>query len=246
MVQAINRHLDNFRKNAQKKYVSGVDEAKRLKKCRHIFLANFEELSGNALDVLSDWFKRIPELYEAYMCKETFRDIYNQAITRDDAERLFDMWINAVPEFPEFEPMRNNMSERKEHILNYWLMGVTNAYTESVNNLIKKIEKAGRGYKFETLRERCLLEINAPERHIPHPRDVEFVEVDTDTYRTCNSKKYELGSAAVSPTIQGSVTFAERLELFLEVEDSKNRELDTVKRLAEYYRRLNKLIKERM
>ena len=49
-------------------------------------------------------------------------------------------------------------------------------YTESTNNAIKKIEKAGRGYKFDTLRERCLLEINHPKPNKFDPRSATYIQ----------------------------------------------------------------------
>ena len=36
----------------------------------------------------------------------------------------------------------------KPEIMNYFDARYTNAYTESVNNLIKKVEKQGNGYSF--------------------------------------------------------------------------------------------------
>jgi transposase len=36
-------------------------------------------------------------------------------------------------------------------LLNHFKYHWTNAYTESVNNSIKNIEKSGRGYKFDVL-----------------------------------------------------------------------------------------------
>ena len=71
--------------------------------------------------------------------------------------------------------MRKTMLRRRNHILNYWDASYTNAYTESTNNAIKKIEKAGRGYKFDTLRERCLLEINHPKPDKFDPRSATYI-----------------------------------------------------------------------
>ena len=41
----------------------------------------------------------------------------------------------------------------REHILNYFDSRFTNAFAESANSIIKGIEKQGKGYSFDTLRE---------------------------------------------------------------------------------------------
>ncbi len=41
-------------------------------------------------------------------------------------------------------------------ILNYFSHRVTNAYTESLNNLIRVMNRLGRGYSFEALRAKVL------------------------------------------------------------------------------------------
>lgn len=108
---------------------------------------------------MNEWFKAFPELYEAYMVKETFRDIYATAKNYGEALAMFNDWLDAIPPAEEFRAMKETFIKRKQHILNYWSYRWTNAYTESVNNAIKNIEKAGRGYKFDVLRDRCILSI---------------------------------------------------------------------------------------
>jgi hypothetical protein len=75
---------------------------------------------------------------------------------------MFNEWIEMIPDSPKFRTLKYTFIDRREHILNYFIYRQTNAYTESVNNSIKKIEKAGRGYKFDVLRDRCMLSINNP------------------------------------------------------------------------------------
>jgi hypothetical protein len=125
-------------------------------------MTNWEDLSSKGVERLNEWFKAFPLLYEAYMVKETFRDIYTTAKTHSEALRMFNDWLNAIPPMENFSTLKATFAARKNHILNYWSYRWTNAYTESVNNAIKKIEKAGRGYKFDVLRDRCILSINNP------------------------------------------------------------------------------------
>jgi transposase len=162
IIQEINRCVDYVRKDLQNHYRSQGHDIRVFKQSKTLFMINWENLTPQAMTKLNAWFERFPELYSAYMVKETFRDIYATAKTHSQASKMFNDWINAVPDYERFRAMKNTFAERREHILNYWHYAQTNAYTESVNNAIKRIEKAGRGYKFDVLRDRCMLSINNP------------------------------------------------------------------------------------
>ena len=176
VVQEVNRCLDNVRKDLQRYYRSQGVDIRRFKRARNLFMTNWEDLSASGCDRLSEWFEEFGELYDAYMCKESFRDIYITADTQEKAATMFDAWVESIPDFESFSAMRKTMLRRRNHILNYWDAPYTNAYTESTNNAIKKIEKAGRGYKFDTLRERCLLEINHPKPDKFDPRSATYIQ----------------------------------------------------------------------
>lgn len=178
VVQEINRCLDNVRKDLQNKYRTQGIDIRRFKKSQRLFMTNWEDLTSDSADILNRWFNEFPELYEAYMCKETFRDIYLTAKTYEQAAEMFDLWYDVVPDFDRFSPMKRTMKFRRTHILNYWHYQWTNAYTESVNNIIRGIDKAGRGYKFDTLRDRCILEINSPKPQKFNPRTAKYVSAE--------------------------------------------------------------------
>jgi len=57
---------------------------------------------------------------------------------------------------PYFDPLINSMTNWKVEIFNYFDVSITNAYTDSLNNLIKVPNKIGRGYSFEALRAKIL------------------------------------------------------------------------------------------
>lgn len=188
VIQEINRCLDNVRKDLQNQYKAHGVDIRRFKKSRLLFMTNWEDLSPKAVNALNQWFIEFPELYEAYLCKETFRDIYATAETYEQASHMFELWVDAVPDFECFSPMKKTMHQRRNHILNYWHYRWTNAYTESVNNLIKGIEKVGRGYSFDTFCERCFLQINRPRQERFNPRTAEYKTAD------------ELRNASIDPS----------------------------------------------
>ncbi len=55
-----------------------------------------------------------------------------------------------------FEPLTKAMTNWEEEIFAYFDHRITNAYTESINNLIRVINRVGRGYSFEALRAKIL------------------------------------------------------------------------------------------
>ena len=174
VIQELNRCLDNVRKDIQSKLRSDGVDMHYFKKSRSLFLTNWEDLSPEAENKLSEWFTQFPDLYEAYMVKEVFRDIYRSCKDKSEASELFEGWLEIIPDYKHFQAMRKTFASRKMHILNYWDYQWTNVYTESVNNQIKQIEKKGRGYKFEVLRERCLLEINQQKPEVVDPRESNY------------------------------------------------------------------------
>lgn len=255
-VQEVNRCVDNVRKGIQKRYLEEGYNIKRFKNAKRLFMSNWEDLSNDAEECLSNWFSDIPEFYEAYMCKEMFRDIYLHAETKNQATEMFDRWVLSIPLFPEFAAMKKTMIKRREHILNYWDAPYTNAYTESVNNAIKTIEKKGRGYRFERLRELCMLEINAPKGEKFNPKTAQYISMTTgmeekrkQLYIKCIKKKqtfnnrtnngmfsYMIFNVNETPNwnVDGSIDALFELYTSLDIEESFN------KRMIEYYRLLRR------
>ena len=251
VVQELNRCLDNVRRDIQSKLRGDGVDIRCFKKYKLLFMTNWEDLSPEAEKKLSEWFTQYPNLYEAYMVKEVFRDIYRSCKEKSEASELFDGWLGTIPEYERFRAMRKTFSSRKTHILNYWDYQWTNAYTESVNNQIKRIEKAGRGYKFDVLRERCLLEINQPKPEVVNPREAKFEMVPAPSAGVAEP---------VAPHITNhkSVYTASAHDVQFSWEDNQDGSLtkmyigsyqissaDTVKRLKRYHDKLMQWQKER-
>ena len=180
LVQEVNRCLDKTRIEIQNEYrKSGID-IRRFKYAKKLFIKNVEDLTPQEDATLSEWFNEFDELYEAYLCKEVFRDIYHFSTSKSNAKANLLAWMRTIPNRTAFTAMRHTFEHRMDHILNYWEFPVTNAYTESVNNQIKAIEKAGRGYKFETLRLRCLIQINAPRDQSFNPKTAVYYPAENN------------------------------------------------------------------
>lgn len=85
--------------------------------------------------------------------------------------------VYIIPDtLPEFLTLRDTFMSRREHILNYFDYRVTNAFAESSNNIIKGIEKQGKGYDFETLRKIALFSSRMEEFQKFDNKNAEYIK----------------------------------------------------------------------
>ena len=177
VVQLLNRRMDAVRKRVHKEEKEKcVRTARRLKNERKLFMSNIEDLNNESLNKVSEWTKSYPVLEEAYVLKETFREIYDLP-ERGFAAETFDRWCNGIPDtLPEFLTLRDTFMSRREHILNYFDYRVTNAFAESSNNIIKSIEKQGKGYDFDTLRKIALFSSRMEEFQKFDSKNAEYIK----------------------------------------------------------------------
>lgn len=134
----------------------------KLKNDRHLLLTGFDRLSAAQQDTCRAWFEVYPLLGQAHAAKEGFAQVYRQR-NRADAERVFDQWQAELPEaiLPYFRELVHAVGTRRRDVFNFFDYPITNAYTESINNLIKLENRLGRGYSFEVLRARMLYDQKA-------------------------------------------------------------------------------------
>lgn len=154
VVQYANIAMENARKSFRSTLTD--KQRKQLMHERFILLKNKEDLKPQEKWNLQIWFVTFPTLKVAYNLKEGLRDMY-LCETKEQAMAYYRQWKSSIPKdmqpFLDIAKMIDNWSTE---IFNYFDYFVTNAFTESINNLIKHIEKAGRGYSFEVLRAKVL------------------------------------------------------------------------------------------
>lgn len=190
VIQDLNRKMTKERIAIQKE-LSDKD-GKRIKGLHKLFMANKENLTDWEKYLLREAFKIAPELQTIYNLKEGFRDIYTNSV-RYKAEESFDAWCDKVPvKYKNMTTFKNTILERREHVFNYFDCDrVTNAYAESANNIVKGIEKIGSGYKFSTLRLRCLFYTKATKpARIKYDFD-SFSPSDSFTFSLAQPKRIE-------------------------------------------------------
>ena len=124
---------------------------------RFVLLRRQSQLTDQEIFNLDGWTKNYPLLGEAYRLKEAFFNIY-QASSKQQAQILYEHWLKSIPAELRchFEPIITAWSKWQPFILEYFNHPITNAYTESLNSLIRVINRLGRGYSFEALRAKIL------------------------------------------------------------------------------------------
>lgn len=124
---------------------------------RFVLLRRQSQLTDQESFNLDGWTKNYPLLGEAYRLKEEFFNIY-QAPSKLEAQMLYEQWLKSIPAelSGHYEPIITAWSNWQPYILEYFNHPITNAYTESLNSLIRVMNRLGRGYSFEALRAKIL------------------------------------------------------------------------------------------
>lgn len=124
---------------------------------RFILLKRRHDLDDAGYLKLSGWTENYPVLGAAYDAKEAFYAIWDQP-NRKQAERAYKIWLDGVSSdiSGAYQPLITAVKNWRQEIFNYFDHPITNAYTESLNNLVRIMNRIGRGYSFEALRAKIL------------------------------------------------------------------------------------------
>ena len=124
---------------------------------RFVLLKRKADLTDREALLLSTWVKNYPVLGEIHRLKEAFFGLYDCA-SAAEARSYFQTWEQSLTpdQRAAFAEVLTAWRHWETHILAYFNHPVTNAYTESLNNLIRVTNRLGRGYSFEALRAKML------------------------------------------------------------------------------------------
>ncbi len=113
---------------------------------------------------LSLWFENHPLLKKAYGARQAFYALYDAA-DRREAEQRWQEWERTLDRepVPAFGQFRTTVRNWAPHIFTYFDHRITNAATESANNLIRIANRLGRGYSFPVIRAKIVLEPHAAQ-----------------------------------------------------------------------------------
>lgn len=139
---------------------------------RFILLKRGYNLSQTQRDTLRQWGEKVPEVRIAYELKEEFLEIWSLS-GRNEAERRYRRWKQKIPSSLEsaFSTITGAVKNWGREIFNYFDHKITNAFTESANNIIKSVQREGRAYSYEIVRAKMLYGGAFVTRRPPHPLD---------------------------------------------------------------------------
>lgn len=160
VVRMANNSMEAVRK-AIRKGLATKDRLK-LKDDRFVLLARQVNLDDKQRAKLEKWTEMYPALGAAYKAKEAFHDIYAHA-SKDDAQKAAQEWLRSVDKDVAwaFQDAMGALQSWWTEIFNYYEYPTSNAYTESINNLAKGMNRMGRGYSFDVIRARLLFDSDA-------------------------------------------------------------------------------------
>ena len=155
VVSMANKCLETVRKSIREGLTT--KQRRGLMHDRFVLLKREAKLEGLDRISLESWTKNYPALGAAYRAKEDFFAIYD-AMETQEAIGLFRQWEAGLDEEIKaaFHPLTRAVNNWMPEIMAYFEHPVTNAYTESLNNLIRVMNRLGRGYSFEALRAKIL------------------------------------------------------------------------------------------
>ncbi|MBS0569415.1 MAG: ISL3 family transposase [Proteobacteria bacterium] len=176
VVRMANDALEKIRKNLRSEL--SLKAKRALMHDRFVLLKRRRDLTDKDRFLMDGWTKNYPLLAFAYELKEDFYGIYELSSSAHEATRRFDTWHRSIP--PEvrkaFGDLIRAFQNWMPYILNYFKHPdfakdpVTNAYTESLNNLIRVTHRMGRGYSFEALRAKILFTQGAHKHELKRPK----------------------------------------------------------------------------
>jgi transposase len=155
IVKMANEALEKVRKSMRADLT--LKQKRGLMHDRFVLLKRERDLTDKERFNLDGWVQNYPLLGEAYRLKEAFYGIYD-AKSQTDALRAYEQWQKSIPLelHDHFHELTRAFQNWMPDILAYFKHPVTNAYTESLNSLIRVMDRMGRGYSFDALRAKIL------------------------------------------------------------------------------------------
>ncbi len=169
IVKMANEALEKVRKSMRADLT--LKQKRGLMHDRFVLLKREHDLTDKERFNLDGWVQNYPLLGEAYRVKEAFYGLYDTK-PPSDAVRAYEQWQKSIP--PELNDHFHDLTRAFQNwmpdILAYFTHPVTNAYTESLNSLIRVMDRMGRGYSFEALRAKILFTEGAHFKKMQRPK----------------------------------------------------------------------------
>jgi transposase len=152
----LNKAVDNQRKQLCRVFKEN-DEFKYIK---WALLKNKSDLTSEERKKLARAFAIAPELGHIYNHKEELRAIFEQNLTKEEAEIQINQWLENAQSLNNkyLNSFLKTFYNWKNYVLNYFKYRFITSIIEGINNSIKTIKRMCFGFRnFENFRYRIML-----------------------------------------------------------------------------------------
>ena len=165
----LNRKLEDERRKYQNQL--SEDERKMIKRqCRWLILKRKNRLNEDNLAYLEKLKKENEPLYDLYLLKEDFLDIFQAGKNRTEAKEDILKWVEVVlaTNYKKLKLFARSVMKRLNTILNWFDVPISNAKSEGINNVIKTLLKRAYGYRdFDYFRMKTLQKCGYLMKYLP-------------------------------------------------------------------------------
>jgi transposase len=154
----LNQSIEFERRHYQK-LLTDKDRKLMKKHSRWILLKREFNLTVKNKDHLEELKNANTTLYEMYLLKESFLNIFDSYSSKKFARRQVFNWIREIfkTEFEHLKRFARSIIKRMRNILNWFACPISNGKAEGINNVIKTLLKRAYGYKnFDYFRMKVL------------------------------------------------------------------------------------------
>jgi len=145
----LNDALDTVRKEELRKARKDKEtDLADLLHCRKRFILMQGKPSKRQRNVLEQLAELNDTVYRAMLLKEQFLEIY-RSDSRKTAQAGLRQWVGAAfaSKIPAFVELAQKFFRKRHFILNFFLIRITSAISEGINNKIKRLKRMAYGYK---------------------------------------------------------------------------------------------------
>ena len=145
----LNEAVDTVRKEElQKARQENNQELSQVLHCNKRFILLQNKVSSRRQNLLDQLAQLNERVYQAMLLKDQFLSIYQTAKYKTARTNLR-VWIGAAirSQIPSFVELGLKFFRKRQFVLNYFLLKITTAVSEGINNKIKRLKRMAYGYR---------------------------------------------------------------------------------------------------
>lgn len=130
------------------KYRKDIHGHRQDLRTRKLLLKNGKNMDYDLRFEVQQYLRNHDQLREIYLAKEKLHELYRTKGLRR-AERSFERLITQLEKslIPELQKLKRTLKTWREEILRHFQLGVTNALSEAMNSIAKRLQQRACGYK---------------------------------------------------------------------------------------------------